>query len=178
LPDLKPGLHGAGDSVDAVTREIIRGKLLATADEMGIVIARTSMSPVIYEVLDFACGVCDPDGELIVQTNGITLFTGTFAPQVQSIKGKYLGKISPGDIYMTNDPFEGGTHSADIALIKPVFVVTSCSALRYRSRTGARSAVRSPAASRPTPPKFTRRASASLGSGSTTGANCRRISSS
>jgi N-methylhydantoinase B len=122
LPDRKPVRYGAAGSVDAVTREIIRGKLLATADEMGIVIARTSMSPVIYEVLDFACGVCDPDGELIVQTNGITLFTGTFAPQVQSIKGKYRGKMFPGDIYMTNDPFEGGTHSADIALIKPVFV--------------------------------------------------------
>jgi N-methylhydantoinase B len=122
LPDRKPVLYGAAGSADVVTREIIRGKLLATADEMGIVIARTSMSPVIYEVLDFACGVCDPDGELIVQTNGITLFTGTFAPQVQSIKAKYRGKMFPGDIYMTNDPFEGGTHSADIALIQPVFI--------------------------------------------------------
>lgn len=108
-------------SLDPVTAEIIRGKLLAVADEMGIVLARSSMSPVIYEVLDFACGICDRDSQLIAQTNGITLFTGTFAPQVQSIRRKYGNDIRPGDIFMTNDPFEGGTHTADIALIKPVF---------------------------------------------------------
>ena len=107
---------------DGVTREIIRGKLLALADEMGIVIARTSMSPVIYEVLDFACGLCDARGQLIVQTNGITLFTGTFAPQVRSILRRHGDAIRPGDVFMTNDPFEGGTHSCDMALIKPLFV--------------------------------------------------------
>ena len=56
---------------DSITLEIIRGKLLATADEMGVVLKRSSMSPVIYEVLDFACGVCDPKGQLISQTNGL-----------------------------------------------------------------------------------------------------------
>jgi N-methylhydantoinase B len=62
---------------DAVTREVITGKLLATVDEMAIVLARASMSSVIYEVLDFACGICDPQGDLVAQTNGITVFTGT-----------------------------------------------------------------------------------------------------
>ena len=60
-----------------IETEIITGKLLAIVDEMAVVMARTSMSPVIYEVLDFACGICDRDGALIAQTNGITLFTGT-----------------------------------------------------------------------------------------------------
>ena len=113
---------GGAESPDPVTLEIVRGKLLASADEMGIVLARSSMSPVIYEVLDFACGICDPDGQLLVQTNGITLFTGTFALQVEAMIRKYQGDIRPGDVYMTNDPFEGGTHTCDIALIKPVFV--------------------------------------------------------
>ena len=62
--------------MDAVTLEIMHGKLLATVDEMGMVLARTSMSPVIYEVLDFACGICDADGDLVAQANGLTLFTG------------------------------------------------------------------------------------------------------
>lgn len=113
---------GKKDALDPVTLEIIRGKLLATADEMGIVIARTSMSPVIYEVLDFACGILNTDAQLIVQTNGITLFTGTFGFQLKSVLRKYEGDIRPGDVYMTNDPFEGGTHTCDVALIKPVFV--------------------------------------------------------
>lgn len=49
-------------TVDPVTQEIIEGKLMATVDEMGIVMARTSMSPVIYEVLDFACGLLTAEG--------------------------------------------------------------------------------------------------------------------
>ena len=47
--------------------EIIEGKLLAAVDEMGVVLARTSMSPVIYEVLDFACGICDAEGATLVR---------------------------------------------------------------------------------------------------------------
>ena len=57
-----------------------------------------------------------------MQTNGITLFTGTFAPQVRSIVRRHGETMRPGDVFMTNDPFEGGTHSCDIALIKPIFV--------------------------------------------------------
>jgi N-methylhydantoinase B len=107
---------------DTITLEIIRGKLLALADEMGIVLARTAMSPVIYEVLDFACGFCDPQGELVAQTNGITVFTGTFALHVDVVRRKYAGQIRPGDIYMSNNPYEGGTHLNDVAIIKPTFV--------------------------------------------------------
>ncbi len=107
---------------DAVTLEIIRGKLLAVADEMGVVVARTSMSPVIYEVLDFACGIVDDQAQVISQTNGITVFTGTFAGHVQSIMRKFAGRMRPGDIYLTNDPYSGGTHLSDVAVIKPVFV--------------------------------------------------------
>lgn len=113
--------NGAG-AAEAVTREIIRGKLLATVDEMGIVLARASMSPVIYEVLDFACGILDADGQLIVQTNGITLFTGTFGEQLASIRKRHGATMRDGDVFMTNDPFEGGTHTCDIALIKPIYV--------------------------------------------------------
>ena len=109
--------QGASSMHDPVTQEIVRGKLLAAADEMGIVIARCSMSPVIYEVLDFACGICDPKGQLIVQTNGITLFTGTFALQVESMIRRFGDDMHPGDVFMTNDPYDGGTHTCDIALI-------------------------------------------------------------
>ena len=50
-------------ALDPFTFEIIKAKLLAIASEMSVVLARTSMSPIIYEVLDFACGFCDADGE-------------------------------------------------------------------------------------------------------------------
>ena len=107
---------------DVVTREIIRGKLLAVADEMGVVLKRSSMSPVIYEVLDFACGFCNPDGELVSQTNGITVFTGTFSTQINAIKEKFADQIHPGDIFMLNNPYEGGTHYNDVGIIKPIYV--------------------------------------------------------
>ena len=106
---------------DAVTREVIIGKLLATVDEMAIVLARASMSPVIYEVLDFACGICDERGDLVAQTNGITVFTGTFSRQVHFIIERFALDMAPGDTFLTNDPFEGGTHACDFAVIRPIF---------------------------------------------------------
>ncbi|NTJ09475.1 hydantoinase B/oxoprolinase family protein [Rhizobium lusitanum] len=108
-------------TVDPVTQEIIEGKLTATVDEMGVVMARTSMSPVIYEVLDFACGLLTHAGELVAQMNGITLFTGTFGTQVKSLIALYGEDLEDGDILLTNDPYSGGTHACDFAIVKPIF---------------------------------------------------------
>ena len=108
---------------DAFTQEIIRSKLLAVTSEMGTILARTSMSPIVYEVLDFACGITDAAGAVIAQDNGLCLFTGTFQPQVASILEKFpASSMQAGDIYMTNSPYGGGTHNPDIALILPIFV--------------------------------------------------------
>ena len=107
---------------DVVTHEIIRGKLTAIADEMGLVLMRSSMSPVIYEVLDFACGFCNPNGELVAQTNGITVFTAMFSIQIYAIKRKFGDSIQAGDIFILNNPYVGGTHYNDVGVIKPVFV--------------------------------------------------------
>lgn len=107
---------------DHFTLEIVKSKLLAITEEMSIVLARTSMSPIVYEVLDFACGMTDSDGQVVAQANGLTLFTGTFSSQVQSVTKKFgLDRIQRGDIVMTNGPYDGGTHTCDIALIMPVF---------------------------------------------------------
>lgn len=110
------------DPIDPVTQEIVEGKLAATVDEMGIVMARTSMSPVIYEVLDFACGLLTAEGELVAQMNGITLFTGTFGAQVKALISRFEGDMADGDVLLTNDPYAGGTHACDFAVVKPIFV--------------------------------------------------------
>jgi N-methylhydantoinase B len=117
----RPDNGRAARAADAVTREIINGKLLATVDEMAIVLARASMSPVVYEVLDFACGICDGRGDLVAQTNGITIFTGTFSRQVHFVIERFGTEMKPGDTFLTNDPFEGGTHACDFAVIRPIF---------------------------------------------------------
>ncbi|HXT05597.1 MAG TPA: hydantoinase B/oxoprolinase family protein [Roseiarcus sp.] len=111
----------ATNNSDAITHEVLTGKILATVDEMAIVLARASMSPVVYEVLDFACGLCDGQGELVAQTNGITIFTGTFSRQVRFIRERFGADMAPGDTFLTNDPYEGGTHACDFAIIRPVF---------------------------------------------------------
>lgn len=109
-------------AADPFTEEIIKDKLGAIADEMGVVLARTSMSPVVYEVLDFACGLADHEGQVIAQTNGITVFTGTFRPQIESVLRKFgAGSLQAGDIYVTNDPYAGATHICDICLMAPTF---------------------------------------------------------
>ena len=112
-----------GEGFDPFTIEIVKEKLHAAADEMGVVLARTSMSPIVYEVLDFACGITDADAQVVAQTNGLTLFTGTFGPQIQSILRKHgLEGMREGDVFATNIPYEGGTHTCDVCLVKPIVV--------------------------------------------------------
>ena len=107
---------------DAFTHEVIRNKLLAIASEMGIVLARTSMSPIVYEVLDFACGITDTEARVIAQDNGLCLFTGTFRPQVESILRRHpVASMRPGDVFMTNDPWKGTGHLNDFTMVTPIF---------------------------------------------------------
>jgi N-methylhydantoinase B len=108
---------------DPFTIEILREKVAAVADEMGLVLARTSMSPIVYEVLDFACGLTDARGRVIAQTNGLTLFTGTFGPQVQGLIARYgMGDMHDGDVFATNVPYNGGTHTCDVCLVRPIVI--------------------------------------------------------
>ena len=89
---------------------------------MGVVLARASMSPIVYEVLDFACGITDASAQVIAQTNGLTLFTGTFGPQVQSVVEKFgVDNLHEGDVFATNISYDSGTHTSDVCLIKPIF---------------------------------------------------------
>ena len=106
---------------DAVTLEIIRGKLGSLAREMGVVLARSAMSPVIYEVYDFGCGISDAEGRLIAGSHGVAAFSALFGPQIVAIKEKYAGTMRPGDIYMTNDPYLGGSHLNDVLVVQPIF---------------------------------------------------------
>jgi N-methylhydantoinase B len=113
----------AKPKVDPFTMEIIKDALVAIGDEMFVALQRTSMSPIIYEVLDYACGLTDHKAQLISQGNGVTGFLGTLASGVQSVLDKFgLDGLVPGDIILQNDPYTGGgTHLSDITQIMPVF---------------------------------------------------------
>ena len=113
-----------GKKIDSITLDIIKDSLAAAGEEMFISIARSSKSPVIYEVLDFASGITDPNGKLLTQGNGITGFIGLLNGLVTDVLEKYhtVGNMHPGDIYISNDPYEGGgSHLSDVGMIMPIF---------------------------------------------------------
>jgi len=109
---------------DPITTEIIQSSLQAAADEMFAAMRRTAMSAIIYEVLDMGTAITDKDGELASSGAGIPAFVGMLDKSVKVIIDKFNkpGDVEPGDIFTTNDPFNGGvTHLNDVIFIMPVF---------------------------------------------------------
>lgn len=107
---------------DRFTMDVLREAFLAISDEMFVSLARTSQSPVIYEVLDFGVGISDLRGELVSQGNGIAGFLGPLGEGVRAVREE-VTDLEPGDVVMTNDPYRGGgTHLSDVVLIRPLFV--------------------------------------------------------
>lgn len=110
---------------DPITLEIIQNSLQAAADEMFAALRRTAMSAIIYEVLDMGTGITDKHGDLAGSGAGIPAFVGVLDKTVQKIIEKFdqPGDIEPGDVFITNDPYNGGvTHLNDMVLTMPVFV--------------------------------------------------------
>lgn len=109
---------------DQFTLEIVKDSLIAIGEEMFHTLARTSMSPIIYEVLDFASGLTDAKGQLLTQGNGVTGFIGMLTFMVKQTLEKFgkEGDLKPGDIIIINDPYGGGgSHLSDVGLVMPIF---------------------------------------------------------
>ncbi len=110
--------------MDQITLDIIKDSLASAGEEMFASIARSSKSPVIYEVLDFASGITDASGKLLTQGNGVTGFVGMLGGMVQEVLKKYhqVGNMKKGDIFITNDPYSGGgSHLSDVGMVMPIF---------------------------------------------------------
>ncbi|MEM2095737.1 MAG: hydantoinase B/oxoprolinase family protein [Candidatus Caldarchaeum sp.] len=107
---------------DLVEMEIVRNSLIAIAEEMFTVTAKTSKSPIIYDVLDFSTGLTDANGDVVSQATGIPLFIGMLDFNAKAPLTKF-GKdgLQPGDIIIVNDPYISGTHLNDVAIIAPFF---------------------------------------------------------
>ena len=112
-----------GTRVDPFTLEIVKGGLLAAGDEMFYTLQRTSKSTIIYEVLDYATGLLDSDGQLVTQGNGVAGFLGTLTFSVRYVLEKFgRNGLRPGDVIILNDPYMGGgTHLSDVSLVMPIF---------------------------------------------------------
>lgn len=113
---------GSNEEIDPVTLSVIRGRLDQLTNEMDVALVRTAFSPIICEALDMANGIFKPNGNTISQgESGVPVFVGNMEILVTSIVEQFEGDINEGDIFITNNPYVGGTHLNDVKLIKPIF---------------------------------------------------------
>jgi len=106
---------------DLFTLEIIKNGLVVANEEMFQAFARTAKSPVIYEVLDFAVGMTDSDGNLVAQAPGVPAFSGVLDFAAREVLEKWKNDLKPGDIIVSNVPYGSGTHLNDVTLALPMF---------------------------------------------------------
>ncbi len=105
---------------DPVTLTVIESALAAAADEMFAILRKTAMSPIIYEVLDCGTGITDAQGRLVSSGAGIPTFVGALDKAVTHILARHGDTIRDGDLFLTNDPYDGGvTHLNDLVVAPP-----------------------------------------------------------
>ena len=107
--------------IDIITREVIRGGLEYIAEEMGIILRNAAYSTNIKERMDHSCSLFDSKGRMIAQAEHIPVHLGAMPLTVSSIMKEFEGAIFPGDSFILNDPYLGGTHLPDITIVTPIF---------------------------------------------------------
>jgi len=108
---------------DPITLEVIRNRLIAASRDIRRTIERAAYSPILYEVVDFSCGILDGDANLIAETPGLPIFLANLGYAVQSTYDT-IGRenLRPGDVILCNDPYNGGgTHCPDLVTLCPAF---------------------------------------------------------
>ena len=114
--------QGTGITLDPVTFEVLKNSFITTVDQMAEQILRTCYSFVIYN-RDFSSALNDANGDSIAQGNmDIAVHVGTLHYTCKAVIDTFKDDMRPGDVFMTNDPYAGGTHFNDVRIIRPVFV--------------------------------------------------------
>ncbi len=108
--------------VDPVSLEVFANLFMAIAEEMGAVLQNTATSVNIKERLDFSCAVFDADGGLVANAPHMPVHLGSMGDCVTAIIAKHGADMQPGDVFITNAPYDGGTHLPDVTVVMPVFV--------------------------------------------------------
>jgi 5-oxoprolinase (ATP-hydrolysing) len=110
-----------GTSVDPVMLEVFNNLYMSIAEQMGATLANTAYSVNIKERYDFSCAIFDANGDLVANAPHVPVHLGSMSDSVRSILTQNAGEISPGDVFMMNNPLNGGTHLPDVTVITPVF---------------------------------------------------------
>jgi N-methylhydantoinase B len=108
-------------ALDPITAELIRNGLQAIVDEMALTLVRTAYSANLKSAMDLSSAVCDPEGRLIAQGLTLPLHLGSIPDAVHALQQRFQGAFRPGDAFVLNDPYDGGTHLPDFFVFQPVF---------------------------------------------------------
>ena len=125
-----------GTEADPVMLEVFNNLFMSIAEQMGVILRNTSYSVNIKERLDFSCAVFGPDGSLVANAPHIPVHLGSMSESVKTVAEQRRGTIVPGDVFMLNTPYNGGTHLPDVTVITPVFDESGNNILFYVASRG------------------------------------------
>jgi 5-oxoprolinase (ATP-hydrolysing) len=114
--------YAIGTRVDPILLEVFNNLFMNIAEQMGLQLQNTAYSVNIKERLDFSCAIFDRDGHLIANAPHMPVHLGSMGESIQTVIRENAGRMSPGDVYVLNDPYHGGTHLPDVTVITPVFL--------------------------------------------------------
>ncbi|PWG62931.1 hydantoinase B/oxoprolinase family protein [Spiribacter halobius] len=117
----RPQREAVGTRVDPVMLEVFNNLFMSVAEQMGVTLQKTAYSANIKERLDFSCAVFDPDANLVANAPHVPVHLGSMGESVRAIVRRRADSMRPGDVFMLNDPYHGGTHLPDITVVTPVF---------------------------------------------------------
>jgi 5-oxoprolinase (ATP-hydrolysing) len=132
----RPQSVDLGTKADPMLLEIFNSLFMSIAEQMGAVLQNTAHSVNIKERLDFSCAVFDGDGELVANAPHVPVHLGSMGESVKAILRAREGAMQPGDVYMMNAPYNGGTHLPDITVVTPVFDEANSSILFFVASRG------------------------------------------
>jgi 5-oxoprolinase (ATP-hydrolysing) len=112
----------AGTLVDPVLLEVFNNLFMNIAEQMGLQLQNTAYSVNIKERLDFSCALFDAEGNLIANAPHMPVHLGSMGESIKTVIRENAGNMHPGDVYVLNDPYHGGTHLPDITVITPVYL--------------------------------------------------------
>jgi 5-oxoprolinase (ATP-hydrolysing) len=117
--------HAIGTQADPVLLEVFNNLFMAIAEQMGVTLANTAYSVNIKERLDFSCALFDGEGNLIANAPHMPVHLGSMGESVRTIIERRASSMRPGDVFVLNAPYNGGTHLPDVTVIAPVFLPSS-----------------------------------------------------
>ncbi|MFL6621133.1 MAG: hydantoinase B/oxoprolinase family protein [Sulfurifustis sp.] len=117
----RPARVAIGTSADPVMLEVFNNLFMNIAEQRGVRVATTAFSVNIKERLDFSCALFDAEGNLIANAPHIPVHLGSMGESVKAVMRANAATMRPGDAYVLNDPYHGGTHLPDVTVITPVY---------------------------------------------------------